>query len=90
METVAKLPWLFNRNGRYIRRARVPADPVEVPGPREAGVPQDRMRLPGGWAGSGVDANHGSGPRPSTLAEEIAKIRYPGIGLTGFVDALLG
>ncbi len=49
---------------------------------REAGVPRDRMRLMGGWAGSGVDANYGSGLRPSTLAEEIAKVRYPGLDLS--------
>ena len=53
---------------------------------REAGVPQERMRLLGGWAGSGVDANYGSGLRPSTLSREIAKVRYPGLDLSYLYD----
>ncbi len=53
---------------------------------REAGVPRERMRLLGGWAGSGVDANYGSGLRPSTLADEISKVRYPGLDLSYLYD----
>ena len=32
---MAKHPWLFDRNGRYYLRARIPADLVEVMGRRE-------------------------------------------------------
>ena len=32
---MARHPWLFNRNGRYYLRARVPANLVEVMGRRE-------------------------------------------------------
>ena len=35
MNSVARHPWLFNRNGRYYLRARVPADLVAVMGRRE-------------------------------------------------------
>jgi hypothetical protein len=46
---------------------------------READIPLERMRLLGGWAGSGTDALYGHGVRPSVLAPEVAKIRVPGL-----------
>jgi hypothetical protein len=43
----------------------------------------ERVRALGGWAaGGGADAGYGDGLRPSTLAAEIAKVRYPGLDLS--------
>ena len=36
----------------------------------------------GGWAETGVDARYGAGFPTSMLAEDIAKIRYPGLDLS--------
>ena len=43
---------------------------------REGGVPLERARALGGWAGSGSDAVYGNGVRAKTLAREVAKVRY--------------
>ncbi|WP_439813839.1 DUF6538 domain-containing protein [Zavarzinia sp. CC-PAN008] len=44
---------------------------------REAGIPIDQVRALGGWArGSGVEDRYGQGSRPSTLARELARIRF--------------
>ncbi len=52
-------------------------------GMREAGVPLERARAIGGWAGSGsADEVYGSGLLPSTLHQEIGKVRYPGLDLS--------
>jgi integrase len=46
---------------------------------REAEIPQDRVRELGGWSSGATEDDYGSGTRPSTLAKEIAKIRYDGV-----------
>ncbi len=44
---------------------------------REAGLPVERMRSLGGWAGgTGTDAHYGSGYQVRTLYEEVGKLRY--------------
>lgn len=48
---------------------------------REAEIPQDRLRELGGWSSGSTEDDYGSGTRPSTLAREIAKIRYEGFDL---------
>lgn len=50
---------------------------------READVSKERAQALGGWSGSGsADELYGSGLRPSTLAKEIAKLRYDGLDLS--------
>jgi integrase len=49
---------------------------------REAAIPQDRVRELGGWSSGSTEDDYGSGTRPSTLAREIAKVRYEGLDLT--------
>jgi hypothetical protein len=49
---------------------------------REAYLSPDVARALGGWAGTGTDDHYGAGLRPSTLAQEIAKVRYPGLDLS--------
>jgi integrase len=50
---------------------------------REAGISIERARLLGGWSrGEGADAGYGDGLRPSTLAREIGKVRYPDLDLS--------
>jgi integrase len=48
---------------------------------REANIPLERMRILGGWSGSGVDALYGNGVRAKILAREIAKLKFPGLHL---------
>lgn len=48
---------------------------------REAEIPQDRVRELGGWSSGSTEDHYGSGTRASTLAREIAKIRYDGLDL---------
>ena len=48
---------------------------------REAGVPEDRRRALGGWANTGVDAGYGRGFPTRMLADDIAKVSYPGLAL---------
>lgn len=48
---------------------------------REAGVPEDRRRALGGWADTGVDAGYGRGFPTKMLAEDIGKVKYPGVDL---------
>jgi integrase len=48
---------------------------------REAEVPEDRRRALGGWASTGVDAGYGKGFPLRILAEDIAKVTYPGLKL---------
>lgn len=50
---------------------------------REAEIPQDRVRELGGWSSGSTEDDYGSGTRPSTLAREIAKVRYEGLNLDG-------
>lgn len=50
---------------------------------REAEIPQDRVRELGGWSSGSTEDDYGSGTRPSTLAREIAKLRYEGLDLEG-------
>jgi integrase len=49
---------------------------------REAEIPQERVRELGGWSSGSTEDDYGSGTRPSTLAREIAKVRYEGLDLT--------
>jgi integrase len=50
---------------------------------READISEERVRRIGGWVGNGgSDQLYGKGLRPSTLARDIKKIRYPGLDLT--------
>ena len=50
---------------------------------READISEERVRRIGGWVGNGgADQLYGKGLRPSTLAREIKKVRYPGLDLT--------
>ncbi len=50
---------------------------------REGDVSREAVLALGGWAGSGVaDQIYGGGLRASSLAREIAKIRYPGLDLS--------
>jgi integrase len=51
-------------------------------GLREARIPQDRIRELGGWAADATEDQYGSGTRASTLAREIAKVRYKNIDLS--------
>ncbi len=53
---------------------------------REAGVPNERMRSLGGWAGgTGTDAHYVSGYHVRTLYEEVRNLRYdlPALRWTG-------
>ena len=54
-------------------------------GLREAEISQDRVRELGGWSSGSTEDDYGSGTRPSTLAREIAKVRYEGLNLDGLV-----
>ena len=47
---------------------------------READVSRDAVLALGGWAG-GIEETYGGGLKASTLAREIAKVRYPGLDL---------
>ncbi|MBX3491807.1 MAG: tyrosine-type recombinase/integrase [Parvibaculum sp.] len=50
---------------------------------RNAGVPQERSRRLGGWAGDGsADEGYGDGFSAAELHKEICKIAYPGIDLS--------
>ena len=50
---------------------------------READISQERVRALGGWTSkSGAEDIYGSGHRASTLAREIAKVRYEGLDLS--------
>jgi integrase len=53
---------------------------------REAGVPEDRRRALGGWANTGVDAGYGRGFPTRMLADDIARVAYPGLEF-GFLRA---
>jgi hypothetical protein len=45
---------------------------------KEAGIPRDRLRQLGGWAGGGgIEDMYGSGLSVPTLFAEITKITYP-------------
>ncbi len=49
---------------------------------REAGVSRDAVLALGGWAGNGgTEEIYGGGLKASTLAREIAKVKYPGLEL---------
>jgi integrase len=48
---------------------------------REAEIPQDRVRELGGWSSGSTEDDYGSGTRASTLAREIAKVRYDRVDL---------
>jgi integrase len=48
---------------------------------REAGLPEDRRRALGGWANTGVDAGYGRGFPTRMLADDIARVAYPGLEL---------
>ena len=49
---------------------------------REAHIPQDRRKALGGWSETGIDARYGAGFPTRMLADDIAKIRYPGFDLS--------
>lgn len=50
---------------------------------RNAGVPQERSRRLGGWAGDGgADEGYGAGFSPEELFKEICKISYQGVSLS--------
>jgi hypothetical protein len=77
-----------------IIRAAFPGDPAVVfhslrhtwtDAAREAYIPQTNLeRMGGGKAGAGCSAMHayGDGYRPSTLANEMAKVQFPGLDLS--------
>ena len=49
---------------------------------READVPRDAVLALGGWAGNGgTEEIYGGGLKASTLAREVARVRYPGLDL---------
>lgn len=48
---------------------------------REAKVPQERVRLIGGWKRTAMDEKYGSGLSVQTLRKDIAKVSYPGLNL---------
>ena len=48
---------------------------------REAGITEEIVRQLCGWSGSGMESTYGSGFKPSTLANEIAKVAYPELAL---------
>jgi integrase len=48
---------------------------------REGGVSRDATLAMGGWKSGGTEELYGGGLRPSTLAREIAKVRYEGLDL---------
>ncbi len=50
---------------------------------REAEISQERVRELGGWSSGSTEDDYGSGTRPSTLAQEMAKVRYDGLNLDG-------
>jgi integrase len=55
---------------------------------READISEERVRRIGGWVGNGgADQLYGKGLRPSTLAREIKKIKFPGLGLSHLYPA---
>ena len=47
---------------------------------READVSRDAVLALGGWAG-GIEETYGGGLKATTLAREIAKVKYPGLDL---------
>ena len=49
-------------------------------GLREADVSRDAVLSLGGWAG-GIEETYGGGLKATTLAREIAKVKYPGLDL---------
>jgi integrase len=49
---------------------------------REAQVSRDAVLALGGWKAGGTEEIYGGGLRPSTLAREIAKVRYEGLDLS--------
>ena len=50
---------------------------------REANAPLERVRAIGGWADTGgSEAIYGKGFTPSTLAKEVAKVKYKGLDLS--------
>lgn len=50
---------------------------------REAEISQERVRELGGWSSGSTEDDYGSGTRPSTLAQDIAKVCYDGLNLDG-------
>ena len=42
---------------------------------------RDAVLALGGWAAGGTEVIYGGGLRASTLAREVAKVRYPGLDL---------
>lgn len=54
---------------------------------REAGTAQEIVEALGGWASTaGTSSIYGAGHRASTLAKEIANVRYEGLGLSHLYD----
>jgi integrase len=49
---------------------------------REGGVSRDATLAMGGWKSGGTEELYGGGLRPSTLARELAKVRYEGLDLS--------
>ena len=45
-------------------------------------VVRDAVLAMGGWKSGGTEELYGGGLRPSTLAREIAKVRYEGLDLS--------
>jgi integrase len=48
---------------------------------REANISAKRVKALGGWANTKTQEDYGSGLRPSTLYQEIKRIRYEGLDL---------
>ncbi|GBD47075.1 site-specific integrase [Methylopila sp. Yamaguchi] len=50
---------------------------------READISPERVRALGGWSSGKTEDNYGQGHKPRTLAEEITKVRFDGLDLSG-------
>jgi integrase len=49
---------------------------------READISAERVKALGGWANTETQEDYGSDLRPSTLYQEIKKVRYEGLDLS--------
>jgi hypothetical protein len=48
---------------------------------REAGVPQERVRLIGGWKRTSTDEKYGVGLSAKSLLKDLKKVKYPSLDL---------
>lgn len=75
---------LYRQGRRHPAAHQLPFVQALLPGAlREEDISTERARALGGWSrGAGADAGYGDGPRPSTLAAEISKVRHSGLDLS--------